>query len=159
MLHNKEVLGIFDQIRPICYFVNAYISAWEYCENMKAATMICTITGIFDKQLAWLKFLYARVQTQIYALCVIYNSANNAFPLKKNKPEIWLPCETWRPPRQPALPRGAWSRPSQGRSQSRRALAVTLRNPPRMRTAPRQHSWAIRGLPKMQRWTSFRKPN
>lgn len=51
MLHNKEVLGIFDQIRPIC-FVNAYISAWEYCENMKAATMICTITGIFDKQLA-----------------------------------------------------------------------------------------------------------
>lgn len=83
MLHNKEVLGIFDQIRPICYFVNAYISAWEYCENMKAATMICTITGIFDKQLALLKFLYARVQTQIYALCVIYNSANNAFPLKK----------------------------------------------------------------------------
>lgn len=136
MLHNKEVLGIFDQIRPICYFVNAYISAWEYCENMKAATMICTITGIFDKQLALLKFLYARVKTQIYALFVIYNSANNAFPQLKK-------CEmdgAWRPPRRPALPCGARSRPSQGRSQSRRALAVTLRNPPRMRTAPRQHS-------------------
>lgn len=158
MLHNKEVLGIFDQIRPICYFVNAYISAWEYCENMKAATMICTITGIFDKQLAWLKFLYARVQTQIYTLFVIYNSANNAFPqLKKCE----MPREmdgAWRPPRRPALPRGARSRPSQGRSQSPRALAIALRSPPRMRTAPRQHSWAIRGLPKMQRWTSFRKP-
>lgn len=124
MLHNKEVLGIFDQIRPICYFVNAYISAWEYCENMKAATMICTITGIFDKQLAWLKFLYARVETQIYTLFVIYNSANNAFPqLKKYE----MPREmdgAWRPPCRPALPRGAGADPRRGAA-NLRALSLS----------------------------------